>query len=265
MAITLPVSFYRTLFSYEPETLDWQSRVQAAGGTVGGSIAAIDTYIKSLKNDPSNPWAVMSNNGLIMPFCTDTFTAVMVPLIAPAGVVPSNVNFVSGDYSLATGLVPGTGTTSKGINTEYIPSTWLSLTSAQLSIYMREDKNAVSLPYFASNNGSLQRLLFHIKLGGTTYFDAFDALDGRVAVNIASSGLISGSRISASDSRIFRNGSSAASISTTSGTMPTTQVLQAEDDRPFSYIYVGPGLSATQEAAHYTAVQALQTALGRQV
>jgi len=261
------------------EVRNWRDRVAVAGGSCTQAFFPTRDYVRSLRC--AGAWQVMSNNGLIMPFATDNFTGVMVPLIAPSGVVPSNVNFVSGDYSLATGLNPGLGNSTKYVNTNYNPSTWLSLSSAQISLYSREDRGLGSGGNFPLTTGvapsAFNRLSLSLKLtnaSNLTIYDAF-SVDQRASANISCAGLISGIRVSTSLSSLFRNGSSVASTANTPSSMPSgsiwiwyasgSPVNATYDDRILSYFYSGLGLSASQETAHYTAVQALQTALGRQV
>jgi len=269
----------------QKEVRSWRDRVAVAGGSCTQAFFPTRNYVRHLRC--SGAWQVMSNNGLLMPFATDNFTGVMVPLIAPPDVTPANVNFVSGDYSLATGLNPGVGNNNKSIRTNYNPSTLANYNGFQGSIYLRENRirsvssNYPSLFGCYINLNTETRFLFSYTSSTNIVLDIW-GLAVRFSVNPSGnhSGLITASRSSSTRADIFRNGSSIAnSTATASGTRPHSSVhigamagdasnlidTGSYDDRIYSYFYCGLGLTATQEAAHYAAVQALQTALGRQV
>ena len=265
-------------------TTDWMNRVIAAGGTVAESTAnAVDTYIKTLEDN--NLWTKMSTNGLIMLYATDTFAGLFEPLVRPSGVTPVNHNFVSGDYSLSTGLNPGLTNNTKYVNLDYNPHTWLTLGNAQISIYSRTDLDGASggnlYPVECSATIGDDRMGLSVKLNywvGNTVYDNWNCTSGRVATPTGGTGLITVSRISVTDERIYRNGVQVSTTNTTDQTGKTIvnlpiwefgNNLNGAYDSPscriHAYSYEGPALTSVEEAIHYPAVQVLETTLGRQV
>jgi hypothetical protein len=209
---------------------------------------------------------------------TDTFAGLFVPLTAPSGVTPVNNNFVSGDYSTSTGLNPGASNTSKFIDLNYSPSSWLLSNSAQISGYSRTESIDGTGPVLAGctdDSDSSARILLHNRINPNTYFDCYTTGPGRIFGDMNSStGLITGSRITGSV-RLLRNGSQLFTDTSSGGVIPAPSVYafalrylgaaNLYDSRIYSYFYIGLGLTNSEEADHYSAVQALQTAYGRNV
>jgi len=272
---------------YEPEILTWKAEVEAVGGTVNSAISAIDTYIKACKS--GGIWTKLgASNSLIMPYATDTFAGLFVPLVKPSGVSPTSYVFTGSDYSLSTGLVPGVGNTTKYVDLGYSPAAWLSSGNAQISVYLRTDAdgadaNSLYPAEVSGTNASLIRLgLSGVKLSNfsnQSIFDAWNVQDSSRTIATAASalGLNSGIRIAATDGRILVNGVQIGSTNTFNAAralpIPTLYefgnnyngTLEYPGRRPHSYLYVGPALTVAEEVIHYNAVQALQTALGRAV
>ena len=266
---------------YEAETLDWQSRVKAAGGAVAGAIDAIDTYVKACKS--GGIWSKLST-GLIRPYATDGLNGLFIPLVTPSGVTPTIYGFNSGDYSLTTGVNPGATNTTKYINTGYNPATWNSDGSIQFSVYLRTESdgadggNLYPVAIGGYTGSSFIELMPKLsQVGGSTLFDCWDFSSGRTSAAISPVvGLISGVRISTSDARIFRNGTqSVLNSSAITASIPNIPLYEFARNsqgvadyfcrRIHSYSYIGPALTVAEEVIHYNAVQALQTALGRAV
>jgi hypothetical protein len=263
--------------TYDAVTLAWKSAVEAAGGSVVNSINAVDAYVKGCKTD--GIWAKLSS-GLIIPAATDTFVGCFIPLVAPSGVIPVNNNFVASDYSLSTGFNPGVSNTTKSISTGFIPSSHLaSDNSAQQSFYSRTNSKSSGYPGTMNVSAGTGKWLFCLNsTDNSSYFDCWDSGgSGRIISSIPNTlGLISSSRIAANDLRVYRNGSQVGSTGTGTivSTRATGQVLvfapgasdaNVYENRICSYIYIGSGLTSSEEAFHYSRVQTMQTTLGRNV
>lgn len=264
--------------TYEAETLAWKTATEAAGGSVSSALNAIDAFVKGCKTD--GIWVKLST-GLIIPLASDGIAGLFVPLVAPAGVTLTNNNFVSGDYSLATGLDPGTSNSTKYIATTFNASTHLtSSSSAQLSFYSRRNVQTPSYPTLLGyTNSASDRWQIHAYADPNTYYDCFSTTGGdRAAVSFSSSlGLITGSRTSDIDSRVYRNGAQVGATQT--GARATAKGNAnvyvfftgpvgsgaGTEVRICAYAYIGPGLTPSEELLHYNRVQNLQTALGRNV
>jgi hypothetical protein len=260
-----------------PEVTAWVNAVVADGGSVSTATQnAMIAFVNGCMAD--GIWSKISS-GLILPFASDGFSGAFTPLVIPTGKTITNNNFVSGDYSLTTGLNCGTSNSSKRLSTNLIVSDLFTATSCQMSVYTRQlFTNTNVTIYCGSGNASSYAALYK-NFNGDDYFDTFNnsTSGGRVIVSTASTrGLLTGSRTSATSSVIYRNGSSAGSINTSGGTFPSSGPISifaffngssytVFDRQIHSYIYMGPALTASEEASHYSRVQALQTALGRQV
>jgi len=247
---------------------DWVSRTVTAGGSVSSSTRTIlDTFVKGLKAD--GIWTKMSA-GFILPLASNAFAGCLTPLIIPASRVITNSNFVSADYSLGTGLDPGAANGSKLLTSTILLSDLMTQTNAQVSAYQNLYRNSPAYTFFAgATRFGTPRLVFHATWSdGVYYWDCFDQGSGRLSrSNGGTGGLTSGSRISASASAIYRNGSVSASNSGSSSGFPGSSSLEMlfEDRSRYTYFYAGPALSASEEALHYARVQTMQTAFGRQV
>jgi hypothetical protein len=104
MSISRRISVTR----FEPEALEYQARIVAAGGTIAGaSLKAVSNFIAAAK--AASIWSKLVDVG---PFAGNQLAAALVKLKHLNGVQSSltNQNFVGGDYTEATGLT-GNGTT----------------------------------------------------------------------------------------------------------------------------------------------------------
>ena len=274
-----------------PETQDWRSRVIANGGSVSGTtLTAVDRFVKAI-----HAAGIRDRFYRLNLFCGTSdasLNAVRTPLFRGPSLTgtqfgnatDTNVNFVQGDYAEtgASGGLKGNGTT-KYLETGFVPNV-LTPASAHSAAYVE------TLTADSTANRSL--LLAH---GGFAGIYGLVHRDGsNSAVNFAyagqptgartdpvppaSSGMFCGSAVSTSDLRLFVNGSQTALVTTarttdaalTTRTMPvfcassngTYNSHTAARIRAYS---LGIGLTASQALAYYDAMQAFQTALGRQV
>jgi hypothetical protein len=88
---------------YHPDIYSWADRTRLAGGSVSGFVVtALNSYVYRLLN--AGIWQKMiANNGLVLPFASDTLTGVFVPLIRPDNVTPVNVGGLD-NYGLSSVL-----------------------------------------------------------------------------------------------------------------------------------------------------------------
>jgi hypothetical protein len=257
------------------EVNNWINAVVAAGGSVTSTTqAAVDNFVTGCKSD--GIWTKLSG-GLILPFASDDFSGVFVPLAAPSGATLTNNNFLSSDYSLSTGLDPGASNTGKCITTNINFESLGSSTSIQISSYQRVVRSGTNTLACSDPVETSNRVNFHAGYSDVDYWDAFSVNSGgRINFSTGSAGLVSGSRTSGG-SAIYRRGTERVSTTGSDGTFPTGKKLlifacKTTSEGPYlceksvtSYFYAGPGLTSTEEGYHNARVQALQTALGRQV
>ena len=90
--------------AFSPEATDYFARIATAGSSITtANKNAVNAFIVGCKAD--GIWTAIKASCLLAG--PDDLTGALVPLV---GAAPTNVNFVSGDYSRTTGLV-GDGTT----------------------------------------------------------------------------------------------------------------------------------------------------------
>lgn len=259
----------------QAEVVAWVNAVVAAGGSVSVATQnAMNTYVAGCKAD--GIWTKMSS-GIILPFASDGFLGVFVPLVIPSGKTITNHNFVSGDYSLTSGLDPGGSNSSKRISTSTIVSDIFTSTSCQISVYQNLIRSHTNTTVYCGNGAGNQSLLLFKSFSGIDYFDSFDNVTARIQASTGSArGLTSGVRTASNATAIYVNGSATVTGTASGGTFPASGPISifaffngsshtVFDCSRCQYVYMGPGLTASEEAAHYSRVQALQTALGRQV
>lgn len=244
----------------------WVNNVVVAGGTVAENVrTAMDVFVKGLKID--GLWTIMST-GLIIPFSSNTFAGALVPLVIPSGRSLTNNNFISTDYSLTTGLDPGSVNSTKRITSNIsLTDLGLSATSVQISVYQNLVRSGQGNVLYSGTIGGQPRLMLHAGFNNVDTFDSYTFDNPRIAIaKPLTGGLTSGSRIP-TITNLFRNGVSVQSIVQATTAFNGTQVItMLEEDRSRTcYISCHQGLTAAQETLHYNRVQALQTALGRQV
>lgn len=177
----------------------------------------------------------------------------------------------------ANGITPN-GTT--GYGDTKLTGASLTIDNTHLSVYCRtigtdqtrceigaqHNVNASSLVLRVRNNGFFDSIAYSTQVGDSTVSVA--STDGR--------GFFIGTRTSSTVLRIFKNGvTSATQTATRSGSLPTIPLyvgarnfnsgINDPSNRNLAFVSVGSGLSDADAANFNTAVQAYQTALGRQV
>jgi len=260
---------------WHPEVFSWVDRTRQAGGSVSTFVAsAINMYVQQMNN--AGLWQRMkAGNGIVVPYASNSFAGCLTPLITPV-LGTATTALTSSAYSLNSGLT-GDGT-NQVLFTDYKFADLLSRSNIQLCIYSRTNRGEGGLypeEIAGYGPGTTGYTMFHVYLvnyGDKTVFDIGNDLPpGRAEVTFTSGlGLLSAIRIADNDARFFRNGSQVGSTATNALTTQalsngSMRVLSAHSIRTHAYMYVGPALTAAQEAIHYSAVQQLQTALGRAV
>ncbi len=247
--------------SVDTDAAAWAAAVVSNGGTYSAStLAAVSTFCASAK--ASGYWTRLNRINL---FCGNQLAACLVPLKVGGGnSTDTNVNFVAGDYSEATGLT-GNGTT-KYLRTGLVPSASLTLNNTHLASYNRANSN------LHQGTALTFDLLMQV---GNIFSDQYDNATGRVTGAASAVGFGLGSRTSSTSHTVYLNGSQIATNATSAGTLPTveTYVFGLNSAGSPSNITTGPcggysigdGLSSADVTAYYTHIQTFQTALGRQV
>jgi hypothetical protein len=189
--------------------------------------------------------------------------------------------FTSGWTFASTGVTPNG--TSAYMDTGLLPSTSLTNNSTALSYYSRSTSAANTGVEMGSSVGPqaiplIQLVCNYSGLG--TLHDQYSYMNGRLSVSTSNSyGFFCGSRTSSTSLKGYKNGSLVGTLTTSSSQNVTginrsltiaavnTDVvgITSFSNRECAFASLGDGLTDTQASDFYTAVQAFQTTLARQV
>lgn len=250
------------------DALGWATAVTAAGGTFSATeLMAMNVGIKALKS--ASLWTAFA---LFGPLWGSDLAAALIQYRNGAWESATNVNFVGGDYSSATGLTGNT--TTKSLRTALLANS-LTLNNTHLAIYNRGSSGGAIMGARVADDFTL---LAPFGSDGKAYSNMYDTTNGRVVTAAGIStpfGFIVASRTAANSHAIYRNGSSVASNATSGGALPNVElyvgaqnnsgVAASWDVGPYAFYGAGRGLSAAEVATLYTIIQTMQTAVGRQV
>lgn len=186
------------------------------------------------------------------------------------------LNFVGGWTHSSTGALPN-GTTGYA-DTYFSPSANLTYNSAHISYYSRTNIETLgSSTIGSSDNLNNELRLILRRPTNTGFFISTDNTNGLLTYTIDNSqGLFIGVANGVNVRKLFRNGTALTPSSAAargSGVWPnvnivlgarrsTTNIVEF-DDKECSFSSIGDGLTDTEAANLYTAVQKFQTTLGR--
>jgi hypothetical protein len=258
---------------------DWINRVYANGGQVSAATAAsVNTLCDSL-----DAASLRDRFYRLNLFCGSNLNAALVPLYRGPSLggtqygnaTDTNVGpFVTGDYNetgVSGGLNSGASNSSKYLRTGIAPSDMSAVcTNVHASVYSRAVMSSNSQAIGAN------AFSFFPAYGGTRVFFRTNGnnsgLEGTITTT---SGHILAVRTGAAAADLYRNGSSQGGTPADNGTTAseTSKLLVfgtggAETASVFfpgtlQMYSLGLGMTATQAAAFYSAVQAFQTSLTR--
>jgi hypothetical protein len=249
---------------------DAQAFITAAGITDATQQSAINTLVTDLKG-----YGVWTKMKAIYPFVGGTASTHKWNLKDPRDLDAAfRLVFSGGSTHSSTGWLPN-GTNGYA-DTFLNQSTQLSVNSVHLSIYTRTNTSIQRFD-IGGNSGSpnfqgAQLSSFYQGIGILGHLYSYPTDSVIAASPTTSVGFTLGSRVSSTSNKIYRN-SSLLNTNTTARTsnLPNVSVKLATDDttrfsnREFSLASIGDGLTDTEAANLYTAVQAYQTTLSRNV
>lgn len=263
--------------TFHPEATAWRSAVIANSGTVSATtMRAVSNFCTAI-----SAAGIRDRFSRLNLFCGTGLSAALVPLYrgqSPSGTQygntsDTNSNFVSDDYveKGASGGLKGNGT-NKRLDTGLYGAT-LSPGNRHVSAY--EIINATTTYSMSVISGTALATQHGIGpwTNSITYaYRTFNAVGGNITITKATGHLL-GSDTSASASVLYRNGSSAASTSgqTAGGSGDTTySILDGSSfgegsEATLGGYSIGLSMTAGQVSSFYTAMQAFQTALTRNV
>lgn len=269
-----------------PEAAAWAARVVANGGTVGASLAAVSNFCKAIDAagirdrffrlnllcGGTSGTAVGLNSCLVPLYRSRSFGGTTYGFNADdnAGGV-----FVGGDYN-ATGSSGGlAGGGTRYLNTG-LASNVLSAGDRHLSAYETVRSGGVFQTFVGTDEAGSER--FTLEYGGSGSVINFGY--GAYSANISSSSVSTGAHwigvnSPATAGQLYRNGTPETSTTQAAQTLSSRNLFVYALNRtgsPTSYYAgrlgsysIGAAMTATQAAAYYAALQAFQTALGRNV
>jgi hypothetical protein len=179
--------------------------------------------------------------------------------------------------TFATGLThSSTGMVSNGssgyANTNFTPSTSGTLNSHHVSFYSRTNSNGTEVEMGVQSSGTT---LLEIRTAGTTYAAINSGGTYSTFADTDSRGLYIANRTASNVINVFRNSTKKVTGSTASSNLPNLKMnllawnnggsAQYYSLKECAFASIGDGLSDAEAANFYTAVQAYQTALSRNV
>jgi hypothetical protein len=250
----------------------WAAAVTSAGGTYSaGTLAALSVLIAGLKTD--SIWTKV--NTVFNPLCGNQLTAALIQLKSGTWAAATNNNFVSGDYTEATGLTPNGS--SKYLNTGFQASS-LTANSTHIAVYNRSSSASAVRNTLGADDGAGNRFLsFLPETDHNIYDDQYNNVNGRLGGLAAATpyGFLIGSRTASNAHAVYRNGSSLGTNATSGGSLPAQNVYVCAHNNngaaanfgshPIALYSFGAGLTSTEAGNYNTRVQTFQTSLGRNV
>jgi hypothetical protein len=235
--------------------------------------SAINTLVTDLKS--ANIWTKMK---AIYPFVGGTASAHKFNLKDPRDLDAAfRLTFNGGWTHNANGATPN-GT--NGYARTYFLGTNLSPNSASYSIYNRSvtpsTKNIIDFGYFRLDSSYISNLF-------TTYYDGtyggrVNSWNGAALPQTSPQGFYNGNRTNSTDLNFFKNGSKVMTASdNTAGKLQVNYEFHLGclfinglyysdfSTNNYAFAHIGEGLTDAEATTFYTAVQAYQTTLSRQV
>ena len=245
----------------------------AAGITDFTQQSAINALVVDLKF-----YNVWTKSSAIYPFVGGTATTHKFNLKNPADTNAAfRLNFVGGWTHSANGALPN-GTNAYA-DTFLNTSTVLTKTSAHLSIYTRTNSNSGS-PYDMGNSSNAGATTNPSSIitrynDNKAYIVIADQSFGTNLITLDSRGFTSGGTNGSSTQKLFKNGVQLASATQGAGSLANLSLYIGANNgagtanlfsnKEYAFASIGIGLSDTEVVNFYTAVQAFQITLGRQV
>jgi hypothetical protein len=183
--------------------------------------------------------------------------------------------FTSGWTFASTGVTPNG--TSAYMDTNLNPNTQLSSSnSSHLAYYSRTNNDGTYVDMGSANDPN--RIVLHIKYSGVAYYDQNDFSNGRLSISMSSinsTGLFLMSRTANNLQKGYRNNSLiGTNTNTITSSLPTrniyiggmnTSPVILFTNRQCAFASIGDGLNDTEAGNFYTAVNAFQVTLSRNV
>lgn len=245
---------------------DAQTFITAVGITDATQKSAINTLVLDLKG-----YSIWTKMKALYPFVGGTATTHKWNLKDPQDTNASFRLTFSGGVTHDSNGIQGNGINTYG-DTFFIPNSHLSSSSQHLSIYSRTNVGEAKRDIGTYTSGT-NSLICTLKWSdGNLYFN--NGASYATVSNSDSKGFYISNKIASGTVIAYKNGSNVAST-TSSDTLSTYSVaimalntagsFTEYTTRQYSFASIGDGLSSIESSNFYTAIQAFQTTLSRQV
>lgn len=240
------------------------NRVTTAGGTLSATEQiAVNTLVKQMKTD--GIWTKMK---AIYPMVGASAAACAQNLKSS-----SFTGTFNGGITYANTGVTGNGSTGY-MNTGLVPNGNLSLNSTHISAYVRN--NTASGGAIGSADNSLANGLYmNMRYTDNFHYTRLNSNSGGGQANTAAAGFWLASRTSSSQFKVFKSNTTFATENINSSALNTREIYVVAmnlanfgieySNRNIAFASIGDGITDTEASNFYTAVQAFQTTLSRQV
>jgi hypothetical protein len=261
-------------FGFDADAQAFFDRVTAAGGTLSATEQlAIDTLVKQMKLD--GIWTLMKAIYPLVGGGTGSTAARQAACSQNLKSSSFTGTFTSGWSFASTGATPNG--TSAYFNTNFNPSTSGSLNSSHLSVYCRTNLGISGILVLAGVKVASNIQTIVPSVFGANSYNSVNGTDTALSfVYARTDSFILTNRTSSTQ---FNNWYKNTKLNTTnqnSVALPNGNIwlsgrnldntsLQFPDSNEKSFFTIGDGLTDTEASNLYTAVQAFQTTLSRQV
>lgn len=238
----------------------------AAGITDPTQKSAYNTFVTDLKG-----YSIYSKMFALYPFLGGTASSHKWNAINPFDTDGAFRIVWNGTVTHDVNGVQGNGSTGYG-DTKFVPSTsGFTTTSGSLGIYIRTN-SAGAYDFSASNGDGSASNAVIARYTGDNFFVGYGSLTS--VANADSRGFFCCVRNGAVNNEGFKNGTRVINTAAGQSLQSSTLTIGADNRagvyaeysaRQYALAYIGQAMSTTEQANLYTAVQAFQTALGRNV
>jgi len=251
-------------FSFDP---DAQAFITAAAITDNTQQNAINTLVLDLKG-----YSIWTKFKAIYPIVGGTASQHKYNLKDPRDLDAAfRLTFATGWTHSANGMTP----LNAFANTYFNPTTGFSVNdNVHLSYYSRTNVNTTQIEIGSAISAVGPYLLLEIRTSGITYFIMNAGGSYATASDTDSRAFYIGNRIGTSE-KGFRNNTNVVSRTSVAALRPNFNIYLGAFNsggtastfttKQCAFASIGDGLTDTEAANFYTAVQAFQTTLGRQV
>jgi hypothetical protein len=252
------------IFGYDEDAQAFFDRVTTAGGTLSTTQKdAVNILVNDLKSN--GLWSKMK---AIYPMVGASAAACSQNLKSS-----SFTGTFSGGWTYANTGITGNGTNGY-METGLIPSNTLSQNSTHLSMYIRTNTDSINAMGVANDTNGTYELGLTPRRSNNV-FVCINNTANSITSSTDSRAFHIGTRTASNQIRYYRNNNSANTLSNNStglssfsfviGAMRLGASLYNYYSGQIALVSIGDGLTDTEASNFYTAVQAFQTTLSRQV